>query len=109
VWKRGLSEKLNCWEVKHCGREPGGEHVGSLGVCPAALEKGLEGVHGGRNAGRACWAVAGTFCQGQIQGLFAKKYRTCRECDFYAKVHLEEGRDIVPPAALIKMIDRVLM
>ena len=47
----------NCWEHKKCGREPGGSETESLGVCPAAVESRLDGVHGGRNAGRACWIV----------------------------------------------------
>jgi len=27
--------KLNCWEFKKCGRQPGGPKVAELGVCPA--------------------------------------------------------------------------
>ena len=27
---------INCWEVKKCGREPGGAKVAELGVCPAS-------------------------------------------------------------------------
>jgi hypothetical protein len=30
------AKKLNCWEVKKCGREPGGVKVKELGVCPAS-------------------------------------------------------------------------
>ena len=33
-----MSNRLNCWEVKKCGREPGGKSVATLGVCPAASE-----------------------------------------------------------------------
>ncbi|MGE5174112.1 MAG: two-CW domain-containing protein, partial [Betaproteobacteria bacterium] len=29
-------EKLNCWEHKKCGRQPGGHKVAELGVCPSA-------------------------------------------------------------------------
>jgi hypothetical protein len=81
--------RLNCWELKKCGREPGGQHQ-ELGVCPAAIEKRLDGVHQGANAGRACWVVAGTFCDQQVQGSFAKKYATCEKCDFYSAVEREE-------------------
>ncbi len=49
------SKKINCWEFKKCGREQGGEHAHDLGVCPSAIEKKLDGVHNGMNAGRACW------------------------------------------------------
>jgi len=83
-------KKLNCWEFKKCGREPGGAH-GELGVCPSATETKLNGSHDGTNAGRACWVVAGTFCGGKVQGSFAKKYEHCEVCDFYKLVMKEEG------------------
>ena len=82
-------KKLNCWEFKVCGREPGGARAKELGVCPAATETKLKGVHGGKNSGRACWVVAGTFCEGKVSGTFAVKYQTCKECEFYKRV-LEE-------------------
>ena len=82
--------KLNCWEFKKCGRQPEGNHVHDLGICPAAVEEGLDGEHGGTNAGRACWVVAGTFCQGKVQGTFAEKFKNCETCTFYKKVMEEE-------------------
>ena len=82
--------KRNCWEFEKCGREPGGERSDN-GVCPAATETKLNGVHEGRNAGRACWVVAGTLCGGEIQGTFAKKYKNCEQCSFYQVVQDEEG------------------
>jgi hypothetical protein len=82
--------KTNCWEFKRCGREPGGSMVSELGECPAAKEQRLDGTHEGTNAGRACWVVAGTLCQGEIQGTFAKKFDACEKCDFYALVKGEE-------------------
>lgn len=82
--------KTNCWEFKKCGREPGGARVSELGVCPAALEERLDAVHGGRNAGRACWVVAGTLCRGETQGTFAAKFGACETCDFYLAVREEE-------------------
>lgn len=78
--------KENCWEYKECGFEQGGRNTGTLGVCPAAREERLNGVHGGKNAGRACWAVAGTLCDGEVQGTFALKYRLCGECGFFRYV-----------------------
>jgi len=83
--------KLNCWEFKRCGRQPGGIHEQDLGRCPATMEERLDGVHEGVNAGRACWIVAGTLCKGEIQGTFAQKFNNCKECDFYISVHDEEG------------------
>jgi len=84
-------KKLNCWEFKKCGREEGGVKAHELGVCPATIEKKLDGIHGGKNAGRACWVVAGSMCGGKLQGTFAQKYENCLLCDFYQKVKEEEG------------------
>ncbi len=88
-----MSKKKNCWEVKLCGREPSGENVGDMGTCPAANDERLDGTHGGENAGRACWALAGTMCGGEIQGTYAQKYGNCAICDFYSKVKMEEGSE----------------
>lgn len=85
--------KMNCWEHKRCGREPEGSKVQELGVCAAAVEKRLDGVHGGINAGRTCWVVAGTLCGGKVQGTFAEKMGNCRKCDFYQAVWHEEVGD----------------
>ena len=82
--------KQNCWEMKKCGREPGGDKVEEFGVCPAVNEKRLDGVHGGKNAGRACWVITGTYCKGDIQGAFSKKFAGCLNCDFYKQVQAEE-------------------
>ena len=84
-------KKLNCWEYERCGREPGGIHEGDMGVCPAAVNG--SGNNGGRNAGRTCWAVAGTLCRGEVQGRFAQKLPECMQCDFYQLVKKEEGAD----------------
>lgn len=87
------SKILNCWEFRKCGRQYGGSQVADLGVCPASVEKELDGIHGGKNGGRACWAIAGTLCEGMVQGTFAVKLRTCLVCDFYTLVQKEEGPD----------------
>lgn len=87
--KEGVA-KLNCWEFKKCGRQPGGRNALELGVCPAVTDKELDGLHGGENAGRACWLVAGTMCNGEIQGTFAQKYGNCERCDFFRAVTEKE-------------------
>lgn len=84
-------EKKNCWEVMNCGREPGGAKVHELGVCLAATSQAFDGINGGHNGGRFCWAVAGTFCDGQVQGTFAVKILTCIKCPFFQQVKQEEG------------------
>ncbi len=82
--------KLNCWEYKKCGREPGGNKADKYGVCPAAAEKTFDTFNHGINAGRACWLVAGTFCDNKASGTFAEKIDTCRNCDFYKMIQDDE-------------------
>ena len=98
--------KTNCWEFKKCGREQNGSKVDELGVCPSSTEKALDGVHGGNNAGRACWVVAGTLCNGIIQGTFARKYNNCFECNFFKTVKEEEGSNMVMAIALLNRIGK---
>jgi len=83
-------KKQNCWEYKKCGREPGGKKSAELGVCPATTYKELDGAHGGENAGRACWAIAGSLCGGKIQGTYAQKLNNCWRCEFMNLVKKEE-------------------
>ena len=87
-----------------CGRGPKGKKIGTMGVCPAAREKRLDRVHGGINSGRACWAVAGTFCGGTVQGTFAKKQVACKRCDFYKKVNHEEKKEIESTTSLLNRL-----
>ena len=88
-------KRKNCWEVKRCGREPGGENSKKLGVCPAALPNEYDGVNKGKNAGRFCWAVTGTLCEGEIQGVYAKKLINCLRCKFLKQVNEDEGRNFI--------------
>ncbi len=82
--------KINCWEHKKCGRQPGGHKAQELGICPVTTYKELSGAHGGKNAGRACWAIAGSLCGGKIQGTYAQKLHNCWRCDFMNSVKREE-------------------
>ena len=51
---------VRCWERLDCGKEE----------CPSY--------------GRLrCWAIAGTFCHGEVQGAFAQKIGDCRRCVVY--------------------------
>jgi two-component system NtrC family sensor kinase len=61
-------QRTPCWESMRCGRtgDDGGE------PCPAYP-----------HFGRVCWAVAGTLCQGRVQGEFAKKLGDCRRCEYF--------------------------
>lgn len=93
--------KQNCWEVKKCGREEDGSKVDELGVCPASADIRYYGIHEGRNAGRCCWIVAGTYCEGKPQGTYAAKIDDCLQCNFYKEVFAEEGEDFLFVAQLI--------
>ena len=84
--------KLNCWEFTRCGREENGEKVGALGACPASTDKRAHGANGGKNGGRACWAIAGTYCSGDVLGTVAKDIETCLHCCFFRQVELEERK-----------------
>lgn len=86
--------RLNCWEFKKCGRQPGGAKASELGVCPASAKDCMNGVNGGTNGGRACWYVAGTLCGGKVQGIFAAKLDNCMQCEFYQLVMSEEGENL---------------
>lgn len=86
-----MNKKMNCWEFKKCGREPGGAKVAELGICIAATDKSTSGCNNGMNGGRMCWAVTGTLCGGQVQGTFAQKQVSCLGCDFFKMVKKEEG------------------
>lgn len=52
--------RVNCWEFLKCGREPGGIHAAEKGVCPAAMDGGVNGINGGKNGGRCCWTICAT-------------------------------------------------
>jgi len=102
-------EKKNCWEFMGCGRITGGAHEKDLGICPVYHEASLDKVHSGRNAGRACWVVAGTLCGGRIQGSFAQKYEKCELCAFYQKVRIEEGAKYHLAILLLKQMREQLV
>lgn len=97
-------KRVNCWEFKKCGRELGGDKTVELGICPASMNTALDGVHNGISAGRACWAVVGTMCEGEVQGSFVRKYKDCGLCDFYNKVKEEEGDNFLLTIDLLGMI-----
>lgn len=76
-----------------CGRELEGSNVEEFGICPVAQEQRLNNVNQGENAGRVCWAVAGTMCFGYVHGTFAQKIGDCLLCNFFELVKNEEGKN----------------
>ncbi len=73
--ERTEMKQIRCWEYMKCGRQPGGRRVEQLGKCPAASFTQTE-----------CWLIAGTLCNGEVQGTYAQKYETCIVCDYYNKM-----------------------
>jgi signal transduction histidine kinase len=63
---------VNCWERLACDKKD----------CPAY----------GRPR---CWAVAGTFCHGEVQGQFAQKIGDCRACVVYRESCGDEIGELV--------------
>jgi len=86
--------KTNCWEYKNCGRQPGGEKVDELGVCPATIFVAGDGFCEGHHGGRACVYIAGTLCAGTIQGTHKEKEKNCARCDFFKDLKKEHGAEM---------------
>lgn len=85
----GRKTKQNCWEFKRCGREPGGSKCAGMGICPAASDSSFDGLNGGKNGGRICWSVAGTFSTISTRPCYVEKNH-CVHCDFFELVEKEE-------------------
>lgn len=101
-----MNKVLNCWEYMLCGREPGGMNAkDASSVCPATRESGLHEVHRGKNAGRACWVISGTFCNESVQGTFTEKQKKCGFCDFYHIVKQEENDKFLPTIFILKILE----
>ncbi len=86
--------KQNCWEFNKCGREPKGSKVAELGICPATTYTSVNGLNGGKNGGRICWAVAGTYA-GEFRGNCSMDIISCTTCDFFEMVEKEESAHFV--------------
>jgi len=97
---------MNCWEYKKCGREPGGSMAKTHGVCPASVEERIDGLNGGKNAGRACWAVVGTYCGGSVQGTYARKLKDCLKCDFHEMVIREQESEYESASRQLQKVKR---
>lgn len=98
--------RLNCWEFFNCGRELGGKMAYEFGVCPAWSDVRFDSVHYGINAGRACWVIPGSMCNGQKQGDFWNKFTTCAQCEFYIQVKKEEAENFRPTVFLLGILNK---
>ena len=68
-----MTIKLNCWEFMKCGQEKEVAKITEYDVCPAVTKTSANGINGGKNGGRICWAIEGTLCNEKIKGTFAKE------------------------------------
>lgn len=92
--RTGKCMRENCWDFRNCTKTD----------CPVRTEDRLDGVHGGSNAGRACWAVPSTHCMG-VQGSCLDKKPHCSVCAFYQKVRREEGARIKSNDEILAALD----
>lgn len=69
----GEFETPRCWKLKNCTKRQ----------CPSF-----------GNEDYRCWLLAGTLCNGEVQGEFASKYQSCLECDVFKVIHDEPLRSI---------------
>ncbi len=99
--------RTNCWEAKKCGRQPGGVKSNELGVCPASIEVKADGLNGGKNGGRSCWAIKETLCGDKVQGGFAEKLSGCLRCEFYSTVRSEEGNNFQTSKEIFEKLNDV--
>jgi DNA-binding XRE family transcriptional regulator len=67
--KRASKKDKPCWLTRHCP-------VKNRQDCPAWEF----------DAGRLCWFINGTICQGAPQKSWGKKMKICRECEVYRSI-----------------------
>ena len=106
-WVHDISvSRLNCWEFMGCGLQLRGKRVRAedSALCPAARETRFNGVHGGENAGRACWMVPNTHCNRTFQGSREEKTSCCINCAFYRSVQEEEARGFIQSNTLMEIL-----
>jgi len=87
------NKKLNCWEHMDCKHRPGKGDAFCSDMCPAVTGSTFSGINSGVNAGRFCWAVAGSFSQEKPACQFIQEGNECTECEFYQTVRAEEGTE----------------
>jgi len=82
---------VNCWEYNNCAKEPKGEQAKKSGECLALTYTRANGYLGGKNGGKSCCYITGSFCSGVLKGTSKEKEKQCGTCDFYKKLKKEHG------------------
>lgn len=69
--------------------------VHEMGVCLAATDTDADGLNGGKNGGRICWAIAGSYSNfnalDNMECIDAEEKFSCITCAFFALVEKEES------------------
>jgi hypothetical protein len=65
-------------------------NINASDICPVVTDTSADGINGGKNGGRICWAISGTFTD-KSKGILAKKRFSCMTCDFFKLVEDQEG------------------
>jgi len=103
--KAGMQpSKINCWDFKRCGGNVEGDRAQKLIDCPVFSESALNGINGGKNGGRSCWLIQGTFCGSRIQRSLIPKSLACKFCDFKRFVLREENSNCVVSDQFLNML-----
>jgi hypothetical protein len=89
-----MQHKINCWQFKNCGREPGGVMANIHGICPVTTAMRFDGLNGGQKGGRVCWKVkAHSLANARQMCCFGIN---CHTCDFHRRVTFEEADQATP-------------
>jgi hypothetical protein len=91
-----MAHKLNCWEYKSCGRQPGGLLANEYGICPVARALDLDGTNDGQAGGRVCWRVHSRMANRKADNDLPI-LTPCQKCDFYRRVLHEQADSIRLP------------
>lgn len=68
----------NCWDMKDCGRGPGGRLVGELGECPVVKAVGSKEENG---PDQKCWKVRIKDEKGRLVPNWSRPEKECLNCE----------------------------
>ncbi|XCN75156.1 MAG: two-CW domain-containing protein [Candidatus Electrothrix aestuarii] len=82
--------RMNCWEFKQCGREPGGSNIEKYGSCSVPVSVEHNGINNGKNGGRSCWILREAACEKIMRACRVDEIKECRQCRFHIHVKKSE-------------------
>lgn len=99
-----MGQKINCWEYRNCGMEPDGIFSKIHGECPIPKMMKLDGINGGKGAGRACWTVVHSSTPGDAPIPCRNSRISCIDCEFYHRVqgeNIETADEVKKPQKIL--------